>query len=90
MSYTNLIDINGDIMTKTKVTEFIQAVEQDSSLKAELIAAVDVESYYQIAKNHGYNFTSEELQAELSEQSQENLAGMVNPGMAPRKHLGAQ
>jgi predicted ribosomally synthesized peptide with nif11-like leader len=77
-------------MNQTTVTEFIQAVEQNPSLKAELTAAVDVESYYQIAKNHGYDFTAEELKAELSEESREDLAGMINPGMAPRKHLGAQ
>jgi predicted ribosomally synthesized peptide with nif11-like leader len=90
MNYPKSINTTGDIMTKTTVTEFIQAVEQDSSLKNELIAAVDVESYYQIARNHGYNFTAKELQEQLSEQSQEDLAGMINPGMAPRKHLGAQ
>jgi predicted ribosomally synthesized peptide with nif11-like leader len=83
-------------MSQATVNQFITAVKEDPSLMAELNAATDVDSYYKIAQDHGYFFTSEELQAELSQESQEELAGieelagMVNPGMAPRKHLGAQ
>lgn len=77
-------------MSQATVNQFVTAVKEDPSLMAELNAAVDVESYYKIAQNHGYFFTSEELSAELDQDSQEELAGMINPGMAPRKHLGAQ
>jgi predicted ribosomally synthesized peptide with nif11-like leader len=76
-------------MSQATVNQFVTAVKKDPSLKAELNAAVDVESYYKIAQDHGYFFTSEELNAELDQDSQE-LAEMLNPGMAPRKHLGAQ
>jgi predicted ribosomally synthesized peptide with nif11-like leader len=80
----------GNIMSQATVNQFVTAVKEDPSLMAELNAAVDVDSYYRIAQDHGYFFTSEELQAELSQESQEELAEMINPGMAPRKHLGAQ
>ncbi len=77
-------------MSQATVNEFVTAIKEDPNLMAELNAAVDVESYYKIAQDHGYFFTSEELKAELSQESQEELAGMINPGMAPRTHLGAQ
>jgi predicted ribosomally synthesized peptide with nif11-like leader len=77
-------------MAQTTVDKFVQAVKEDLSMIAKLKAAVDIESYYQIAKEHGYHFTPEELHSELSQQSLEELAMKINPGMAPRKHLNGQ
>jgi predicted ribosomally synthesized peptide with nif11-like leader len=77
-------------MAQSTVANFIQAVKADPSLIAELKAAVDIESYHKIAKAHGYDFPPAELESELSEQALEELAMTINPGMAPRKHLGAQ
>jgi hypothetical protein len=39
-----------DIMTQTTVANFIQAVKEDPSSSAQLIAALNIESYYKIAK----------------------------------------
>jgi predicted ribosomally synthesized peptide with nif11-like leader len=77
-------------MAQITVAEFIQAVKQDPTLIAELKAAVDIESYHQIAKAHGYDFTPEEFHSELSQRSLEELAMTINPGLAPRKHLNGQ
>ena len=77
------------MMAQSTVANFIEAVKADPSLIAEFKAAVDIESYHKIAKAHGYDFTPEELNSELSEQSLEELAMTINPGMAPRKHLGS-
>ena len=77
-------------MAQTTVDKFVQAVKEDQSLTAKLKAAVDIESYYQIAKEHGYHFTPEELHSELSEQSLEKLAMTINPGLSPRQHLNGQ
>lgn len=77
-------------MSQATVNQFVTAVKEDPSLMAELNGAVDIESYYKIAQNHGYFFTSEELKAELDKDSQEELAEMTNPGMAPRNHLSGQ
>ncbi len=74
-------------MTQTTVDKFVQAVKEDPNLIAKLTAAVDIESYYKIAKEHGYHFTDEELRSELCERSMEELAMTINPGMTPRKHL---
>jgi predicted ribosomally synthesized peptide with nif11-like leader len=82
--------ITGDIMAQSTVANFIQAVKADPSLIAELKAAVDIESYHKIAKSHGYDFTAEELNSELSERSLEEFVMTINPGMKPRKHLTGQ
>lgn len=77
-------------MTQTTVDKFVQAVSEDLNLIAELKAAVDIDSYYQIAKEHGYHFTPEELHSEFNEQSLEELAMTINLGLSPRKHLNGQ
>jgi predicted ribosomally synthesized peptide with nif11-like leader len=74
-------------MAQTTVDKFVQAVKEDLNMIAKLKAAVDIKSYYQIAKEHGYHFTPEELNSELSKQSLEELAMKINPGMTPRTHL---
>jgi predicted ribosomally synthesized peptide with nif11-like leader len=75
-------------MPQATVTQFIQAIEQDPDLKAKLQAAVDSESYQKIINEYGYHFTAEELETELSQQKQEKLVEIVNPGVEPRQHLG--
>jgi predicted ribosomally synthesized peptide with nif11-like leader len=74
-------------MAQTTVAKFIQAVNEDLNMIAKLKAAVDIESYYQIAKEHGYHFTPEEIHSELNKKSLEELAMKINPGLSPRKHL---
>jgi predicted ribosomally synthesized peptide with nif11-like leader len=75
-------------MAQTTVANFIEAVKEDPSLLKELKAAVDIESYYKIAKAHSYDFTTEEFQSDLSQRSIEEFAMTINPGITPRKHLG--
>jgi predicted ribosomally synthesized peptide with nif11-like leader len=91
IDYTNSIkNQTGDIMAQSTVDKFVQAVNEDLNLIAKLKAAVDIESYYQIAAEHGYHFTPEELNSELSQQALEELAMKINPGMAPRQHINAK
>jgi predicted ribosomally synthesized peptide with nif11-like leader len=74
-------------MTQATVAQFLQAVKQDPSLVAELKAAVDIESYHEIAEAHGFYFMAEEFYSDSSQRSLEKLAMTINPGMPPRKHL---
>ncbi len=76
-------------MAQSTVAKFIEAVKADPSLIAELKTAVDTESYHQVAKAHGFDFTDEELHSELSQKALEELAMTINPGVAPRIHLGS-
>jgi predicted ribosomally synthesized peptide with nif11-like leader len=75
-------------MTDEKVTQFQTAIQQDPSLKEQLTAAAgDLEACSTIAKAHGYDLTPEELQASLRQESHEELAQVVNPGVEPRQQL---
>jgi predicted ribosomally synthesized peptide with nif11-like leader len=75
-------------MTDDKITQFQTAIQQDPSLKEQLTAAAgDVEACSKIAKEHGYDLTAEELQKALTQESNEDLAQAVNPGVAPRQQL---
>ena len=76
------------IMTDDKATQFQNAIKQDPSLKEKLTAvAGDVDACSKIAKEHGYDLTPAELQAALSQESNEELAQIVNPGVEPRQQL---
>jgi predicted ribosomally synthesized peptide with nif11-like leader len=75
-------------MTKDKVAQFQTAIQQDPSLQAQLTAAAgDIDACSKIAKEHGYKLTPEELQKALTQESNEDLAQAVNPGVAPRQQL---
>ncbi|HLO51727.1 MAG TPA: Nif11-like leader peptide family RiPP precursor [Kamptonema sp.] len=75
-------------MSKESVLEFIQKVSTDSALETEIEQAVTGKSeqdaatnIVQIASQHGYSFTSDEILAqrqemqELSEEDLEQVAG---------------
>lgn len=74
-------------MSQTSVAEFLAAVKQDEGLKQKLKAAIDDQSCVKVGEQSGYKFTPEELHAELSKMPQEELAEIVNPGVAPRRHI---
>lgn len=74
-------------MTQEKAAQLFKAVQKDEALKAKLKATNDAESFLKIAEQRGYKFTLVELQAELGKLSDEELAEIVNPGIAPRRHI---
>jgi predicted ribosomally synthesized peptide with nif11-like leader len=74
-------------MSSTSVAEFLTAAKQDESLRQKLKSAMDAETCVEIAEDIGYNFTSEELQTELGKMPDEEVARIVNPGVAPRLHI---
>lgn len=74
-------------MTQENAARLFKAVQHDEGLKAKLKATNDPQSFMKIAEERGYHFTTEELEAELSKLSPEALAAVVNPGVAPRRHI---
>jgi predicted ribosomally synthesized peptide with nif11-like leader len=71
-----------------KVTEFQAAIQQDSSLKEQITAAAgDLEASSKIAKEHGYDLSADEIGRAMTQESNEDLAQAVNPGVAPRQQL---
>lgn len=74
-------------MSQTSVAEFITAAKQDEGLRQKLQTAMDAKSCIDIALYVGYNFTAEELEAELNKMPEEEVAGIINPGISPRRHI---
>ncbi|KAF3883988.1 MULTISPECIES: Nif11-like leader peptide family natural product precursor [Nostocales] len=74
-------------MSQNNATRFLSIVKQDRALKERIKAASEPAVFIKIAKERGYDFTVEELENELSKLSEEELAAIVNPGIAPRQHI---
>ncbi len=74
-------------MAQKNAAQLFKAVKQDSALKEKLKAANNPDAFIKIAMERGYNFTVEELETELNKLSPEQLAAIVNPGVAPRLHI---
>jgi predicted ribosomally synthesized peptide with nif11-like leader len=77
-------------MSQAGVTEFLADAKKDQELKQKLKAASDTHDWVQIAQDSGYNFTAEELQTQLNSLPEEEVAQIVNPGVAPRQHIEPQ
>jgi predicted ribosomally synthesized peptide with nif11-like leader len=74
-------------MSQQTAAELLKAIKQDQALKERLRATSDPEAFITIAKERGYDFTVDELEAELDKLSEEDLAAIVNPGWGPRRHI---
>ncbi|MFN6464842.1 MAG: Nif11-like leader peptide family natural product precursor [Nostoc sp. DedVER02] len=74
-------------MTQQNASRLFQAVKQDQALQQRLKATADPEAFVKIAKERGYDFTVDELENEINNLSEEDLAAIVNPGWGTRRHL---
>lgn len=77
-------------MASRSVREFLTAAKKDEQLRQSLKAAMDVSDCVKVARESGYDFTAEELQAQISKMPEEQVAEIVNPGVAPRRHINPQ
>ncbi len=74
-------------MNHPNVSQFLTDAKQDEALKKKLRAAMSIQSCVEVAESYGYHLSSEELQAELDQMSEKELAELINPGVAPRRHI---
>ncbi|MGA9381336.1 MAG: Nif11-like leader peptide family natural product precursor [Phormidium sp.] len=74
-------------MSQECAARFFKAIQKDDALKAKLKATDDPETFVNIASEQGYNFTIEQLQAEIENLSHEEMSAVINPGIGPRRHL---
>jgi len=74
-------------MSQEGVARFFKMIQKDEVLLAKLKATDDPETFVNIATERGYDFTIEQLQAEIKKLSSEEMAVVINPGVGPRRHL---
>lgn len=74
-------------MAQETAARFFKVVQQDQALKDKLKATTDPETFVKIAEQSGYHFTIAELDTALGKLSEEEFAAVVNPGIAPRRHI---
>lgn len=74
-------------MAQEHAARFFKAVQHDEALKQKLKVTTDPESFIKIAEGRGYHFTVEELENAIAKLSPEELAAVINPGIAPRRHI---
>ncbi len=74
-------------MRPQKTAKLLEAVKEDQALQARLKATDNPEAFIEIARESGYDFTIEELEEEISQLSDEDLAAIVNPGWGNRRHI---
>jgi len=74
-------------MRQQKTAQLLEAVRKDQALQARLKATNNPEEFIKIARESGYEFTMEELEEEISQLSDEDLAAIVNPGWGTRRHI---
>ncbi len=74
-------------MTQQNATRLFQAVKQDQALQQRLKATANPEAFVKIAQERGYDFSVEELDSEINNLSEEDLAAIINPGWGTRRHL---
>ncbi|MEH1822267.1 MAG: Nif11-like leader peptide family natural product precursor [Nostoc sp.] len=74
-------------MTQQNAARLFQAVKEDQALQQRLKATADPDAFIKIAQERGYDFTSKELDSEISKLSEEDLAAILNPGWGNRRHI---
>jgi predicted ribosomally synthesized peptide with nif11-like leader len=74
-------------MAQECAARFFKAVQEDQALQQKFKAITNPETFVNMAAERGYNFTTDELEAELEKLSKEELAAVINPGVGPRRHL---
>lgn len=74
-------------MAQEHAARFFKAVQKDEALKQKLKVITDPETFIKIAEGRGYQFTIAELENAISKLSEEELAAVINPGIAPRRHI---
>ena len=74
-------------MMQQNAARIYKEVEQDEAKQQRQKALSEPESFIKLAAERGYTFTVDTLNAQLSQLSDEEVAGIFNPGIPPRRHL---
>ncbi|MGF1541515.1 MAG: Nif11-like leader peptide family RiPP precursor [Pleurocapsa sp.] len=74
-------------MTAQNAARIYKKVEQAQAHQERQKAKKDPETFILLAKARGYAFTLKDLETQLSQLSDEDVAAIFNPGIGQRRHL---
>ncbi len=74
-------------MTEKNAARIYKQVERAHAQQERQKALKAPEDFIILAAARGYAFTVKDLEAQLSQLSDEEVAGIFNPGIGPRRHL---
>ena len=74
-------------MTQKNAARIYKDVQQAEAKQQRQKALSEPENFIKLAAAQGYNFSIENLETQLSQLSDEEVAGIFNPGIPPRRHL---
>ena len=74
-------------MAEQNAARIYKNVEEAYAQQERQKALSDPEAFIRLASARGYAFTVKDLETQLSQLSDEDVAGIFNPGIPPRRHL---
>jgi predicted ribosomally synthesized peptide with nif11-like leader len=74
-------------MAQDNAARMFKAVQQAQASQERQKAIGNPDAFIQLAANSGYSFTVTDLQTQISQLSDEEIAAIFNPGLGPRRHL---
>ncbi len=74
-------------MATQNAARIYKKVEQAYAQQERQKALSHPEAFIKLAKARGYNLRLENLETQLSQLSDEDVAGIFNPGIGQRRHL---
>ncbi len=74
-------------MTEENAARIYKKVEQAQAQQERQKALSDPKAFISMAQAKGYAFTVKDLKTQLSKLSDEEVAGILNPGIGVRRHL---
>lgn len=74
-------------MTQQNAARIYKDMQRAHANQERQKALNDPQTFIQLAASKGYSFTVEELETQLNQLSDEEVAAIFNPGLGPRKHL---
>lgn len=77
-------------MTTPNAAKIFKTVRQEEVLTNKQKALKHPRRFLKVAKEQGYNFTLDNLEAQIDKLSEEELAALMNPGVGPRQRLVAR
>ena len=74
-------------MTEKNAARIYKKVELAHTEQERQKALSEPEAFIKLAEARGYTFTVKDLETQLSQLSDEEVAGIFNPGIGQRRHI---